>query len=202
MTLFTLWLDKLWYLLVREVKLHEEKLQTKSYDGSGYACHWLVPVLLGDSVEGSKHQWKDDLTVFLNQTEDVFIVPEVKSPLRYLKHTQTRTQTRVDFLSSELCNILFIKLIRLRSNWFPSLIPGANQITIITFVLILSTPKAVLICEWLLWLLFPLLRCFSTWKWGLEMQAAICLKSGSWIRMNWDGSITSRISSISPRNIT
>lgn len=41
-----------------------------------------------------------------------------------------------------------------------------------------------------------------TWKWGLEIQAAICLKSGSWTRMNWDGSITSRISSISPRNIT
>lgn len=55
-------------------------------------------MLLGDSVEGSEHQWKDDLTVFLNQTEDVFIVPEVKSPLRYLKHT--RTQRRVDFLSS------------------------------------------------------------------------------------------------------
>ena len=45
-------------------------------------------------------------------------------------------------------------------------------------------------------------RVAFTWKWGLEIQAAICLKSGSWIRMNWDGSITSRISSISPRNIT
>lgn len=41
-----------------------------------------------------------------------------------------------------------------------------------------------------------------TWKWGLEMQAAICLKRGSCTRINWDGSITSRISSISPRNIT
>lgn len=41
-----------------------------------------------------------------------------------------------------------------------------------------------------------------TWKWGLEMQAAICLNRGSCTRINWDGSITSRISSISPRNIT
>lgn len=41
-----------------------------------------------------------------------------------------------------------------------------------------------------------------TWKWGLEMQAEICLNRGSCTRINWDGSITSRISSISPRNIT
>ena len=41
-----------------------------------------------------------------------------------------------------------------------------------------------------------------TWKWGLETHLAICLKRGSWILTNWAGSITSRISSISPRNIT
>ena len=41
-----------------------------------------------------------------------------------------------------------------------------------------------------------------TWKWGLETQRATCLKRGSWIFTNWEGSMTSRISSISPRNIT
>ena len=41
-----------------------------------------------------------------------------------------------------------------------------------------------------------------TWKCGLETHLAICLKSGSWILTNWAGSITSRISSISPKNIT
>ncbi len=41
-----------------------------------------------------------------------------------------------------------------------------------------------------------------TWKWGLDTHLAICLKSSSWILTNWAGSITSRISSNSPRNIT
>ncbi len=42
----------------------------------------------------------------------------------------------------------------------------------------------------------------QTWKWGLETHFAICLKSGSCILTNCAGSMTSRISSISPRNIT
>ena len=46
------------------------------------------------------------------------------------------------------------------------------------------------------------LEAFFTWKWGLETHLAICLKSGSWILTNCAGSITSKISSISPRNIT
>lgn len=41
-----------------------------------------------------------------------------------------------------------------------------------------------------------------TWKWGLDTQRATCLKRGSWIFTNWEGSMTSRISSISPKNIT
>lgn len=44
----------------------------------------LVPVLLGDSVEGAEHQWQDDLTVLFYQTEDILIVPEIKSSLCYL----------------------------------------------------------------------------------------------------------------------
>ena len=42
----------------------------------------------------------------------------------------------------------------------------------------------------------------QTWKCGLETHLAICLKSGSMIFWNCEGSMTSRISSISPRNIT
>lgn len=48
-------------------------------------------MLLGDSVEGGEYQWQDDLTVLLYQTEDVLVIPEIKSPLRYLgdsAHTQ------------------------------------------------------------------------------------------------------------------
>lgn len=41
-----------------------------------------------------------------------------------------------------------------------------------------------------------------TWKCGLETHLEICLKSGSWILTNCVGSMTSRISSSSPRNIT
>lgn len=40
-----------------------------------------------------------------------------------------------------------------------------------------------------------------TWKCGLETHLAICLKSGSIILTNCGGSITSNISSISPKNI-
>lgn len=42
----------------------------------------------------------------------------------------------------------------------------------------------------------------QTWKWGLATHLANCLASGSWIFWNWDGSMTSSISSISPRNMT
>lgn len=46
-------------------------------------------------------------------------------------------------------------------------------------------------------------RCLVlTWKCGLETHLEICLKSGSWILTNCVGSMTSRISSSSPRNIT
>ncbi len=41
-----------------------------------------------------------------------------------------------------------------------------------------------------------------TWKCGLEMHLAICLKSGTMTLANSTGSITSRISSSSFRNMT
>lgn len=41
-----------------------------------------------------------------------------------------------------------------------------------------------------------------TWKWGLATHLEICLNSSSWIFLNCVGSMTSRISSISPRNMT
>ncbi len=47
--------------------------------------------------------------------------------------------------------------------------------------------------------------CFGaqqTWKWGLDTHLASCLKSGSITLTNSDGSMTSRISSSSFRNIT
>lgn len=51
-------------------------------------------MLLGDSVEGGEYQRQDDLTVLLYQTEDVLVVPEVKSPLRYLKRTHTAEELK------------------------------------------------------------------------------------------------------------
>ena len=50
--------------------------------------HLLVPVLLGDAVETVKHDRKDDVRIFFNQTNNVLIVPEVKCTLSDLK---TRT---------------------------------------------------------------------------------------------------------------
>ena len=45
-------------------------------------------------------------------------------------------------------------------------------------------------------------NCGRTWKCGLETQRASWRNKGSMIFWNWVGSITSRISSNSPRNIT
>lgn len=42
----------------------------------------------------------------------------------------------------------------------------------------------------------------GTWKWGLETHLASCLKRGSCTLTNSEGSITSKISSSSLRNIT
>lgn len=42
----------------------------------------------------------------------------------------------------------------------------------------------------------------QTWKWGLETHFASCLKSGSMIFLNCSGSMMSRISSTSPKNMT
>lgn len=41
-----------------------------------------------------------------------------------------------------------------------------------------------------------------TWKCGLETHLAICRNSDSWILANCGGSMTSKISSISPKNMT
>lgn len=43
---------------------------------------------------------------------------------------------------------------------------------------------------------------YITWKCGLETHLAIWRNSGSWIFTNCGGSMTSKISSISPKNIT
>ena len=43
---------------------------------------------------------------------------------------------------------------------------------------------------------------WQTWKCGLDTHRAICLKRGSITFWNCGGSIASKISSISPRNIT
>lgn len=59
-------------------------------------------MLLGDSVKSGEHQRQDDLAVLLNQTEDVLVIPEIKSPLCYLGHkrtpdSMTEIETRLPF---------------------------------------------------------------------------------------------------------
>lgn len=46
--------------------------------GSG---HSLVPVLLGDLVEGPKHSRQHSVAVVLNEAQDILVVPEIQSPL-------------------------------------------------------------------------------------------------------------------------
>lgn len=55
-------------------------------------------MLLGDPVEGGEHQRQDDLAVLLDQAEDVLVVPEIKSPLCYLGHKQTRESMKEVFV--------------------------------------------------------------------------------------------------------
>jgi hypothetical protein len=41
----------------------------------------LIPVLLGDLVEGPKHSRQHSVAVVLNEAQDILVVPEVQSPL-------------------------------------------------------------------------------------------------------------------------
>lgn len=43
--------------------------------------HSLIPVLLGDLVEGPKHSRQHSMAVVLNEAQDILIVPEIQSPL-------------------------------------------------------------------------------------------------------------------------
>lgn len=59
-------------------------------------CYLLVPVLLGDSVKRAKDQRQDDLTVLLDQTQNILIIPEIQSPLCNLTHTQRQSSEPED----------------------------------------------------------------------------------------------------------
>lgn len=60
----------------------------------GYCvCYLLVPVLFGDSVKRAKDQRQDDLTVLLDQTQNILIIPEIQSPLCNLTHTEPEIRT-------------------------------------------------------------------------------------------------------------
>src|SRR6218665_1798748 len=44
----------------------------------------LVPVFLGNSVEGREHDRQDDVRILLDQAHYVFIVPKIERTLRHL----------------------------------------------------------------------------------------------------------------------
>lgn len=56
----------------------------------GSEGHSLVPVLFGDSVKRPEHQRQDDLAVLLDQTQNIFIIPEIQSPLCNLTYNTHR----------------------------------------------------------------------------------------------------------------
>lgn len=55
--------------------------------------HSLIPVLLGDLVEGPKHSRQHSMAVVLNEAQDILIVPEIQSPLCNLGQRDGRAST-------------------------------------------------------------------------------------------------------------
>lgn len=113
--------------------------------------HLLIPVFFGNFIQTGKHDGQDLIDVLLNQTENVFVIPEVQCSLCNLKRHEKPQNPQGK---------------------------GCHKVR-------LSQTGAV-----------------GTWKWELETHLDICLKSGSSIFLNCVGSMTSKISSISPKNIT
>lgn len=62
-----------------------------------------IPVLLGDSVQATKHDRKDLVNVLLYETEDVLVIPEVQRSLGYLRG---RGWTRVKNTAYTECTAL------------------------------------------------------------------------------------------------
>lgn len=47
--------------------------------------HLRIPVFLGDFVQTTKHNWQNFINILLNQTKNIFIIPEVQRPFCNLK---------------------------------------------------------------------------------------------------------------------
>lgn len=47
-----------------------------------------VPVLFGDSVQAAEHDGKDLVNVFLDEAENVLVIPEVQCSLRDLQRQE------------------------------------------------------------------------------------------------------------------
>ena len=88
--------------LIKKLAVHlHESLQDVVDQGD----NGLVPVLLGDAVQGGEHDGQHHVAVLLNQVHDVLIVPEVQSSLCNLKKTR-----------NILCKIFITELQALFSN--------------------------------------------------------------------------------------
>lgn len=57
--------------------------------------HSLIPVLLGDLVEGPKHSRQHSVAIVLNEAQDILIVPEIQSPLCNLGQRDGRVSASV-----------------------------------------------------------------------------------------------------------
>lgn len=60
--------------------------------------HSLIPVLLGDLVEGPKHSRQHSVAIVLNEAQDILIVPEIQSPLCNLGQRDGRVNASVPSL--------------------------------------------------------------------------------------------------------
>lgn len=59
--------------------------------------HSLIPVLLGDLVEGPKHSRQHSVAIVLNEAQDILIVPEIQSPLCNLGQRDGRVKSLSGF---------------------------------------------------------------------------------------------------------
>ena len=162
------------------VHLHEglQDVVNQSNDGG-------IPVFLAHFIQRWKHDRKNRTAVVLDQVEDVFVVPVIQRPFRNLKtNTPSRRWKGMENSSAvgKGRNIL--------RDFTTAVEKGRN----ILQAFMISCGSMIGLRE--------LMLMIRTWKWGLATQRAIWRKRISCTFTNCTGSITSRISSISPRNMT
>lgn len=66
---------------------NDKTVKNKNTRITQHKVHLLIPVFFGDFVQTTKHDWQNFINILLNQTKNIFIIPEVQCPFCNLKKT-------------------------------------------------------------------------------------------------------------------